>query len=125
MSKRKCLTGTKVHMLNVIEEIPGGKDSTLVCACECGNIVSVSKTNVMRGNTKSCGCLRKRLTGERFSSNKPKVKPVARKPKPVTVESNDNTSRILKQIKCSLCGYRLRDGIFICPVCGEDNLDVC
>ena len=44
------------------------------CLCECGNIVTVSYSNLVSGNTKSCGCLKlisKRfedLTGKRFNN---------------------------------------------------------
>lgn len=27
------------------------------CKCECGNIVVIARNNLLRGNTKSCGCL--------------------------------------------------------------------
>ena len=27
------------------------------CRCECGNIISVQKSNLLGGNVKSCGCL--------------------------------------------------------------------
>jgi hypothetical protein len=33
--------------------------------CECGNVVEAFKSNVSRGHTSSCGCLRKKVTRER------------------------------------------------------------
>jgi len=45
------------------------------CQCDCGNIAFIPKPNLMKGNTKSCGCLlresaaknhTKDLTGKRF-----------------------------------------------------------
>ena len=43
-----------------------------VCQCDCGNVVSILGTNLKRGATKSCGCLKKGyglidLTGQKFS----------------------------------------------------------
>lgn len=35
------------------------------CLCDCGNITIVSSTNLMSGNTLSCGCLSKELTSKR------------------------------------------------------------
>lgn len=33
-----------------------------LCACDCGNLVTVPTTNLKTGNTRSCGCLRKELS---------------------------------------------------------------
>lgn len=32
-----------------------------LCRCDCGNLTTVRETDLRRGNTKSCGCLRKEL----------------------------------------------------------------
>ena len=34
------------------------------CKCECGNIIKVLKHNLIRGNTKSCGCLQKEVVSK-------------------------------------------------------------
>lgn len=39
------------------------------CKCECGKEVDVLLTNLMRGRTKSCGCLKDRLTLERSQTH--------------------------------------------------------
>ncbi|HKJ63310.1 MAG TPA: hypothetical protein VKA94_15155 [Hyphomicrobiales bacterium] len=36
------------------------------CVCDCGNIVNVISVQLKSGETKSCGCLRRELTGKRF-----------------------------------------------------------
>jgi len=36
-----------------------------LCQCSCGNEVIVQLSSLLRGNTKSCGCLRAELTAER------------------------------------------------------------
>lgn len=46
-----------------VEERRTPSDSHLTLRCECGTEVRAKATDVMRGHTKSCGCLR-RATGE-------------------------------------------------------------
>lgn len=36
------------------------------CICDCGRVVNVSKTNLMSGNTTSCGCFRDEFIRVRF-----------------------------------------------------------
>lgn len=35
-----------------------------LCKCDCGNTKEVSRSCLVHGNTKSCGCLKKEVTGE-------------------------------------------------------------
>ncbi len=50
----------KFDMLSVLQEYKNEKGYTVyICQCECGNIKSVLKNNVIYGRTKSCGCLEK------------------------------------------------------------------
>ena len=65
------LTGQRFGRLTVIERDFSRKDECTsaywLCKCDCGNITSVSSSNLRRGNVKSCGCLRViDLTGQRF-----------------------------------------------------------
>lgn len=39
--------------------------NTWKCLCDCENIIYVPTRKLMSGNTKSCGCLRNKLSGER------------------------------------------------------------
>lgn len=67
-SKGKCskcrennLIGKVFTKLTVLEKV--GKDeekrqALWLCQCECGNTVIVNSSNLIWGNTKSCGCLR-------------------------------------------------------------------
>ena len=48
-------TGQKFGMLTIIKELGGNK---VRCQCDCGNVIEVAKSNVTRGNTNSCGCLK-------------------------------------------------------------------
>ncbi len=36
----------------------------IMCKCDCGNIATVNRGSVLRGNTKSCGCLRREITSK-------------------------------------------------------------
>ena len=40
-----------------------------LCECICGNRVTVGANNLMRGNTKSCGCLESELTSARCTTH--------------------------------------------------------
>lgn len=54
------IIGKKYNRLTVLEEfkeIKNGRHRTyLKCECDCGEIVTTRKDNVINGNTKSCGC---------------------------------------------------------------------
>lgn len=39
------------------------------CLCECGDVVVVSSSSLLNGNTKSCGCLQRQLASERSLKN--------------------------------------------------------
>ena len=65
--------GNVYGKLTVIERAENTKDgkSRWVCECECGKQIIALGTNLRKGNTKSCGCLRaqhliKNLIGEEF-----------------------------------------------------------
>ncbi|WP_304068190.1 AP2 domain-containing protein [Megamonas hypermegale] len=67
------IVGKKFSMLTVLDDLGNGK---VLCRCDCGNVEEFSKTNIINGHTKSCGCLRgstakernlKDLTGQKFN----------------------------------------------------------
>lgn len=64
MSKLKDLTGQRFGRLTVLER--NGSDSyknaLWLCQCECGNLHTVAGHSLWRGETRSCGCLRKTNT---------------------------------------------------------------
>ena len=65
MGKLIDLTGQKFGRLLVIERGPiRNKRIYWKCKCDCGNEVEVAGQELRRGNTKSCGCLRKELVSE-------------------------------------------------------------
>jgi hypothetical protein len=53
--------------LKVISEIEKREKGRIMwkCKCECGNQIVVDGGNLKSGKTKSCGCLRKKVTGDR------------------------------------------------------------
>jgi len=64
------LTKMKFGQLTVIRQIEKrkyGHQVIWLCRCSCGNETEVSSTNLLSGNTKSCGCnKRKDLKGMHF-----------------------------------------------------------
>ena len=61
MGKFIDLTGNKYGRLTVIRNTGQKKWGSYIyeCLCECGNICEVVSSNLTRGGTKSCGCLKK------------------------------------------------------------------
>lgn len=53
--------GQRYGRLVVIEKLPGrgrGKGTKVVCRCDCGRQTEVFASNLARGHTTSCGCLK-------------------------------------------------------------------
>lgn len=53
------LTGKIFNKLTVLEETEEREGSSIkwLCRCNCGNLVKVSSSSLVSGNTQSCGCL--------------------------------------------------------------------
>ena len=75
MSRRIDLTGKKFGKLLVIENVGSNKYKKAMwkCRCDCGEEVVVIGSNLIRGNSKSCGCNkhtkavnRSDISGKRF-----------------------------------------------------------
>lgn len=58
MSKLIDLTGEQFGFLTVVERVPDAKPAKWVCKCVCGNKTEVTGSNLRRGHTKSCGCIK-------------------------------------------------------------------
>ena len=65
MSELIDLTGHKFGNLTVERPTSERKNKNVVwkCLCNCGKITYVISSNLNRGNTRSCGCLRKARKG--------------------------------------------------------------
>lgn len=73
MSKKIDETGHIYGELTVLKEVKGSSPTKWLCRCSCGKEIEVLGKNLRNGNTKSCGCLRKKnparrknLIGQRF-----------------------------------------------------------
>lgn len=58
--------GMKFERWTVVNEVERQKrrDRKYLCICECGNYREVTKGNLIRGKSKSCGCLRVEMIKE-------------------------------------------------------------
>ena len=66
MPKFEDLTGKLYGRLTVTTRAPSrGKMSHWNCTCSYGNVLEVSIVRLKRGNTSSCGCLRKELVADK------------------------------------------------------------
>lgn len=67
INKRKNLVGKKFGKLLVVEQ--NFEIRKCKCKCDCGNETWVMTSNLVKGNTQSCGCLHKNMShleGQRF-----------------------------------------------------------
>jgi elongation factor P hydroxylase len=64
--------GIKYNRLTIIEVLPiiNGKQIRYLCRCDCGNLTEVNRDKLVRGNTKSCGCLMKEKAKKLGLSNR-------------------------------------------------------
>ena len=57
------ITRRTFHLLRVLrEDVTTRRDNRnryYWCECECGRVVSVSRSNLLSNHTKSCGCIRR------------------------------------------------------------------
>lgn len=63
---RSNLTGQKFGKLTVVEFIG---NSRWQCLCDCGGVTSVITANLKRGNTRSCGCIKKQESNKRATKH--------------------------------------------------------
>lgn len=67
----KDLTGQKFGKLTVIKRykstnINNKTNKTLwLCKCDCGKEIVVTRTNLITGNSKSCGCIKTKMLNKR------------------------------------------------------------
>lgn len=71
MTVAKDLTGQKFTRLLVVERdsVSSGGNMIWQCVCDCGVRVSVRAGNLVSGNTKSCGCLKKEFASSAFKTH--------------------------------------------------------
>ena len=72
---KEDLTGRQYGRLTVLRQGEdyvyknGKKRTQWVCLCSCGNVVTVEQSNLIRGNSKSCGCLNTEKRIERSTTH--------------------------------------------------------
>ena len=71
----KNYVGCRFGRVLVLEELPvhitpnGSRQRVFKCKCDCGNECDVPTSNLIRGFTKSCGCLHKEIAGNDKKKN--------------------------------------------------------
>lgn len=69
MSRIKDLSGMRFGRLTVKRQagLDNNSRALWLCKCDCGNEVVVKSTNLIKGSTQSCGCIRIRnISGQKF-----------------------------------------------------------
>ena len=71
MPTAKNMVGDRFVRLTVVS-FAGAKSGNAQwnCLCDCGNGVTVSRPNLLSGNTQSCGCLNSTLASDRRSTHR-------------------------------------------------------
>lgn len=72
MSKPIELTGKKFGRLTPLSIAGKSKRGCNLweCMCDCGNMTTLSASEIHKGITLSCGCLRNEMTSKRFSTHR-------------------------------------------------------
>jgi hypothetical protein len=73
MKQEVDITGRRFGRLTALyrDGYSNGWQLVWVCRCDCGKTVRVEKNNLLRGRTKSCGCLRRELIEKRHHGETP------------------------------------------------------
>ena len=98
------VVGKTFGRLTVISENKDLTPRELYCRCNCGNYITVKKTEVLSGHTKSCGCLNREATS--LSNTKD-----------WTGYISDYNVKAIKQSKMNKRGQWLWE--YECPVCNK------
>ena len=96
----KDIIGEKFNHLTVIEKAYSRKDGKMlykcICDCEKHTEVYVSRTDLQRGHTVSCGCARRKYTIGDIINNRQIIGYIG---------SKNNDGRYYYACKCLLCSY--------------------
>lgn len=67
VGRHKDLSGQKFGRLTVIREVGKDKHGNYInlCLCDCGKEIQVISHDILRGHTRSCGCLASEIIGKR------------------------------------------------------------
>ena len=65
------MTGQRFGRLVVVEQAPlrpGAHSACWLCRCDCGRYTVVSRGSLIKGTTRSCGCLSRELSSKRLKA---------------------------------------------------------
>lgn len=64
------MTGQQFERLIVVEKHKRNSSGVMrwVCVCTCGNYKIVTRSNLLKGHVRSCGCLHRELSSERLTN---------------------------------------------------------
>jgi hypothetical protein len=67
----KDITGQKFGRLTVVKMTPeySGRNAFWICECVCGTQIAVHRSELKKGSTKSCGCLRREAVSARNTTH--------------------------------------------------------
>lgn len=69
MNKTREIIGEVFGRLEVKAKVKIDNKTYYECECICGNIKTLTKTRLLNGDTKSCGCLQKELVSKRKTTH--------------------------------------------------------
>lgn len=118
MGKIKDITGNKYNYLTVLglDHIDRNHKSHWKCQCDCGKIVVLQKDNFVFGNTKSCGCYKKKNTAiikTKHGKRKTRLYNIYRGMKARCFNKNDHKYPIYGQRGITICEQWLGEDGFI------------
>lgn len=101
------MIGKKYGRLTVLSLVKRGKAPAYLCECNCGNIKEINRKALIKGMTKSCGCLKteKKLDSKDFQVNRiiANYRWGAKKRSLLFNLSRDEVKRIIFN-NCNYCG---------------------
>jgi hypothetical protein len=63
------LSNVRFGRLTVVRRSPNGRRLPWECLCDCGKTVVVAQPELRRGDTQSCGCLKKEVVAQRNTTH--------------------------------------------------------
>jgi hypothetical protein len=82
---RRNVNGQTFGRITVLKDTEGGKNPRVQCVCSCGKRFMADKHNVIRGNTKSCGCLKTEKAGRYVRKKKEPAAPRVQDPDTIDI----------------------------------------
>jgi hypothetical protein len=115
--RKDIMIGKRFGKLTIIKKTDYHKyrQSIYLCKCDCGKETTVSANNLRKGNTKSCGCLRRKLS-QKIVSIRRKIRQYKRdaKMREYNFDLTDEQFTEIIEKDCHYCGKKPKNnGIYI------------